>query len=157
MSIDAAATAATAAAAAVRSVGIAGTGGIGLASAAWLARAGFAVTLWSPRGSVGGSGIGSSGAEALKREPLAAHGVFEAVVPVAVAADARELAARSDFIVIAVPMNAHRAVMDALLPHLGAPPRAARVRWARCLRCTCSRPRNGAVSSCSSAASARRR
>ncbi|MFO1267844.1 MAG: NAD/NADP octopine/nopaline dehydrogenase family protein [Rubrivivax sp.] len=65
-------------------------------------------------------GIGSSGAEALKREPLAAHGVFEAVVPVAVAADARELAARSDFIVIAVPMNAHRAVMDALLPHVEA-------------------------------------
>lgn len=100
---------AAAAAAAVRTVGIAGTGGIGLASAAWLARAGFAVTLWSPRG---------GGGAALEREPLAAHGAFEAEVPVAVAADARELAARCDFLVVAVPMNAHRTVMDALLPHL---------------------------------------
>lgn len=94
-------------------VGIAGTGAIGLASAAWLAHAGHAVTLWSPRAGGAGAGAASPG-----ETPLAAHGVLEASVRVGVAASAARLCAAAEVLIVAVPVNGHRAVMDALLPHL---------------------------------------
>jgi opine dehydrogenase len=83
-------------------IGIAGTGGIGLASAA------HEVTVWSPRG---------DSAAALRAAPLEARGVIEASVRVRVATSAAELAA-APVLLIAVPVNGHKAVMDNLLPHL---------------------------------------
>jgi opine dehydrogenase len=90
-------------------IGIVGTGGIGLGSAAWLASTGHQVTLWSPRG---------GGAEALRDRPLEATGVLNATVRVAVADSAATLCATTSVVLIAVPVNGHRQVMDALLPHL---------------------------------------
>lgn len=90
-------------------VGIAGVGGIGLANAAWLRQAGFKVTLWSPRGT------GLTGPA-----PCALHatGVVEGSFEVQVAPSAAELARHADLLVIAVPVNGHKAVFDALAPHL---------------------------------------
>ena len=90
-------------------VGIAGTGSIGCACAAWLAHGGHRVTVWSP---------GGQGAEALRGAPLRATGVLEAEVEVAVAASAAELVHAAEVIVIALPVNGHRGVMDRLLPAL---------------------------------------
>jgi opine dehydrogenase len=92
-------------------IGIIGTGGIGYASAAWLAHAGHVVSVWSP---------GGSSAAALHEGPLRSTGVLEAQVPVGVAASAAELARNARILLIAVPVNGHRRVMDALLPHLVA-------------------------------------
>ena len=90
-------------------VGIAGTGAIALASAAWLRQAGHAVTLWSP---------GGQGAEALRTQPLQASGVQPCTVTVDVADDAAQLCRASDVLLLALPVNGHRRVMDALLPFL---------------------------------------
>lgn len=90
-------------------IGIVGTGGIGLATAAWLAHAGHEVQVWSP---------GGQGALALREQPLQSEGVLQAQVRVAVAGSAQDLAQTSQVLVVAVPVNGHQAVMDALLPHL---------------------------------------
>jgi opine dehydrogenase len=90
-------------------IGIAGTGGIGYASAAWLAHGGHDVRVWSP---------GGRGAHALREAPLQAEGVLAATVRVGVADTAALLARHADAILVAVPVNGHKAVMDALLPHL---------------------------------------
>ena len=92
-------------------VGIAGAGGIGYASAAWLAHAGHEVRIWSPR---------TGSAAALRSEPLQADGVLQASVKVHVAESAAELVRGADAVLVAVPVNGHKAVMDALLPHLAA-------------------------------------
>lgn len=92
-------------------VGIVGCGGIALASAAWMVHRGHTVTLWAPRG---------NGAQVLRKEALTSSGVLEAAVHVGVADTATELAAQADALLVAVPLNGHRAVMDALLPHLRA-------------------------------------
>ncbi len=89
-------------------VGIVGAGGIGLASAAWAAERGHVISVWSPRAS----------ADALRHEQLSASGALEATHTVGVAESSAELAAHADVILIAVPLNAHKTVMDALLPHL---------------------------------------
>jgi len=90
-------------------VGIAGAGAIALASAAWLRHAGHGVTLWSP---------GGRGAEALRTQPLEAGGVLPCTVTVEVADDAAALCAASDVLLLALPVNGHRRVMDSLLPFL---------------------------------------
>jgi opine dehydrogenase len=90
-------------------VGIAGTGAIALASAAWLRQAGHGVMLWSP---------GGQGAEALRTQPLGASGVQPGTVTVEVADDAAQLCRASDVLLLALPVNGHRRVMDALLPFL---------------------------------------
>ncbi len=90
-------------------IGIAGAGGIAFASAAWLGHAGHSVGLWSP---------GGHGADGLRAAPLHASGVLDAQVAVQVADSAQALAASADVLLIAVPVNGHRHVMDALLPHL---------------------------------------
>jgi opine dehydrogenase len=89
-------------------VGIAGTGAIALASAAWLRQAGHGVTLWSP---------GGQGAEALRTQPLEAGGVQPCSVTVEVADDAAQLC-HADVLLLALPVNGHKHVMDALLPFL---------------------------------------
>ena len=89
-------------------VGIVGAGGIGLASAAWAAHRGHGVSVWAPSGS----------ANALRNEPLSATGALEATLAVGVSDSAQTLADQADVILIAVPLNAHKAVMDALLPNL---------------------------------------
>jgi opine dehydrogenase len=90
-------------------VGVAGTGSIGFACAAWLAHAGHRVTVWSP---------GGQGAEALRSAPLRATGLLEAEVKVAVASSAAELARAADVLILALPVNGHRGVMERLLPDL---------------------------------------
>ena len=90
-------------------VGIAGAGAIALASAAWLRRAGHSVSVWSP---------GGRGAAALRTQPLEAGGIESFSVGVEVADDAAGLCAASDVLLIALPVNGHRRVMDALLPFL---------------------------------------
>ncbi|HEY8049503.1 MAG TPA: NAD/NADP octopine/nopaline dehydrogenase family protein [Ramlibacter sp.] len=90
-------------------VAIAGAGGIAYASAAWLAHGGHAVRLWSPRGDT---------AHGLRTQPLQSDGVLQASAAVQVAATAQELVSGADVVLIAVPVNGHKFVMDALLPHL---------------------------------------
>ena len=90
-------------------IAVAGTGGIGYASAAWLARAGHDVRIWSP---------GGHGADGLRGAPLEAVGVLECSVRVAVAETPAQAVAGTQAVLIAVPVNGHRAVMDALLPAL---------------------------------------
>jgi opine dehydrogenase len=90
-------------------VGIAGTGAIALASAAWLRQAGHGAMLWSP---------GGQGAEALRTQPLEALGLQPCRVTVEVADDAAQLCQTSDVLLLALPVNGHRRVMDALLPFL---------------------------------------
>lgn len=102
---------------ATRRVGIAGAGAIALASAAWLRQAGHGVTVWSP---------GGRGADALRTQALRASGLqpspamaeITAEVTVEVADDAAGLCAASDVLLLALPVNGHRRVMDALLPFL---------------------------------------
>jgi len=90
-------------------VGIAGAGAIALASAAWLRQVGHDAMLWSP---------GGQGAEALRTQPLEASGVQPCSVSVEVADDAAQLCLASDLLLIALPVNGHKRVMDALLPFL---------------------------------------
>ncbi len=90
-------------------VGIAGAGAIALASAAWLRQVGHDAMLWSPSG---------QGAEALRTQPLEASGVQPCSVSVEVADDAAQLCLASDLLLIALPVNGHKRVMDALLPFL---------------------------------------
>ena len=90
-------------------IGIAGTGGIGYASAAWLAHAGHEVRVWSP---------GGQGTHALKDAPLQSEGVLQASVKVRVAESAQSLAQDAQVLIVAVPVNGHKSVMDRLLPHL---------------------------------------
>jgi opine dehydrogenase len=89
-------------------VGVVGAGGIGLAYAAWIGQRRHDVSVWSPHGS----------ADVLSRESLSASGALEVTLRVACAASAQELAAFAEVILIAVPLNGHMTVMNALLPHL---------------------------------------
>ena len=92
-----------------RRIGIVGRGGIGLACAAWLARDGHAVTLWSAR---------PDAPAAAPTLALQASGLLDGRWPVAVAADAAALCAAADVLLLALPANAHRRAGEALLPHL---------------------------------------
>lgn len=89
-------------------VGIAGSGAIALAYAATIALRGHTVTLWSPR----------TPAQTLRTEPLRATGIVEQAVRVTAVDTALALAPQAEVIIIAVPLNGHRTVIDALLPHL---------------------------------------
>lgn len=91
-------------------IGIAGAGSIAFGSAALLHANGHAPMLWSPSG---------KGTEALATgEPLTATGALDASFPAATAASAAELAAGNDVLLIALPAYGHKAVMDALAPHI---------------------------------------
>ncbi|MCW5669016.1 MAG: NAD/NADP octopine/nopaline dehydrogenase family protein [Hydrogenophaga sp.] len=91
-------------------IGIVGAGGIGLASAVWTAHRGHEVMLWSPRGEPPAAGQVS----------LRATGQLETTVNARLATHAAELSEFADVLLIAVPLNGHRRVMDALLPHMRA-------------------------------------
>lgn len=54
----------------------------------------------------------------MRSQPLSASGVLEVRLSVACVRSAQELATTTDVILIAVPVNGHKKVMDELLPHL---------------------------------------
>lgn len=91
-------------------VGIAGAGSIALGVAAFLADQGKEAMLWSP------SGAGTAALAA--GEPLVARGAVTGTFTPAVAVSAEELAGAAGIIVIALPAYGHKAVFDALAPHL---------------------------------------
>ncbi|MFE3837956.1 NAD/NADP octopine/nopaline dehydrogenase family protein [Pseudogemmobacter sonorensis] len=90
-------------------VGIAGAGAVAFATAAYLESRGHHAVLWSP------SGAGT--ARLAAGEPLQARGALEGVFHPGTAASARDLA-RADVVLIALPGYGHKAVFDALAPHL---------------------------------------
>ena len=93
-------------------VAILGTGAIGLGAAALLVEQGHLPVLWSPS---------ATGAAALAAgEPLEASGALAGRYPVAVAADARATVTGAEVVMLALPAYGHRAVLDAVLPHLAA-------------------------------------
>lgn len=88
-----------------RCVGIVGAGGIACGYAVYLETRGHRARLWSPRG---GSVIG----------PLEAQGALAGSATPARADSAADLVDGADVIIIAVPAYGHRAVMEAIAPHL---------------------------------------
>ena len=91
-------------------LGIAGAGPIGYATAALAMQGGHGAVLLSPSGGAGAriaadQGLEAAGAIAGRFHPGAAR-------------DAADLVARADVLVIAVPGYGHKAVMDALAPHI---------------------------------------
>ncbi|NJO37785.1 MAG: NAD(P)-binding domain-containing protein [Rhizobiales bacterium] len=91
-------------------VGIAGAGSVAFGCAALLEQAGHRPILWSPSG---------ERTKALAAgEPLVAEGAFLGKFRPAIATGAEELAAEADIIVIALPAYGHKAVFDALAPHV---------------------------------------
>lgn len=89
-------------------VGIAGAGAIARGSAALLHENGHDPMLWSPSG---------EGTRALAGTPLTAEGAVETSFSPRLAASAEDLAA-NDVVLLALPAYGHRAVLDALAPHL---------------------------------------
>lgn len=90
-----------------------GAGAIALASAALAASRGHAVRVWSPSGR-GTEALRARGGRLAATEEVA--GVFEVGVPRTVA----EAVAGADCVLVAVPANGHRGVMEAAAPHLAA-------------------------------------
>jgi len=90
-------------------VGIVGAGAIALASAAWLSRAGHGVMLWSPSG---------ASTQSLRTDVLHTEGLHQEGLAVQVADSPTLLCRESDVVLVAVPANGHRHVIDALLPWL---------------------------------------
>ncbi len=91
-------------------VGIAGAGSVAFGNAALLEQAGHRVMLWSPSG--------KRTAELAAGASLVAEGAVEGKFQPAVASDAEELTSFADVILIALPAYGHKAVFDALAPHL---------------------------------------
>ena len=93
-------------------IAILGTGAIGFGAAALLTEQGHRPVLWSPSG---------TGAAALAAgEPLEASGALTGRYPVEVAADAQAAVTGAEVVMLALPAYGHRAVLDAVLPHLAA-------------------------------------
>lgn len=91
-------------------VSILGAGAIAYGLAAYLAEAGHDPMLWSPSG---------ERTKALAAgELLKASGAIEATVPVRIAKNCKEAIASADVVMIALPANGHKKVMDAAAPHL---------------------------------------
>lgn len=88
-------------------VGIVGAGAIALGSAAWLRYAGHEAAVWSPRSK-----------EAQAPWPLHVEGLRPGGVVVQAATDAGAICRASDVILIALPVDGHRRVIDRLLPAL---------------------------------------
>ncbi|MER8550413.1 NAD/NADP octopine/nopaline dehydrogenase family protein [Mesorhizobium sp. M1169] len=91
-------------------VSILGAGAIAYGLAACLAEAGHDPMLWSPSG-------GRTKALAAG-ELLTATGAIEATVSVRIAKDCKEAVAAADVVMIALPANGHKKVMDAAVPYL---------------------------------------
>ena len=90
-------------------VAILGAGSIALASAALLASLGHVPILWSPSG---------AGTAALRDAPLQATGALDHTGAVAIADDCGQAVAGADAVLVAVPANAYRLVLDALAAEL---------------------------------------
>ncbi|EIE51867.1 dehydrogenase, putative [Citreicella sp. 357] len=90
-------------------VGIAGAGSIAFGSAALLHVNGHDPMLWSPSG---------ASTRALEDAPLTATGAIETRFAPAIATSARQLCDDNDAILIALPGYGHKAVFDALAPHI---------------------------------------
>lgn len=91
-------------------VSILGAGAIAYGLAAFLAQSGHEPTLWSPSG----QRTKALAAGAL----LKATGDIEATVPVRIARDCKDAVAGADVVIIALPVNGHKMVIDAAAPHL---------------------------------------
>ncbi|MER9210459.1 NAD/NADP octopine/nopaline dehydrogenase family protein [Mesorhizobium sp. M0663] len=91
-------------------VSILGAGAIAYGLAAYLAEAGYDPMLWSPSG---GRTKALAAGELLK-----ATGAVEATVSVRIAKDCKEAIAAADVVMIALPANGHKKVMDAAVPYL---------------------------------------
>ncbi|HVW56862.1 MAG TPA: NAD/NADP octopine/nopaline dehydrogenase family protein [Rhizobiaceae bacterium] len=91
-------------------VGIVGAGAIACGTAALLSRSGHRVFLWSPSGK--GTAAFAAGS------PLRAEGAIEGAFDVGVASSAEELVAAADVVILALPANAHRQMMDEIAPYL---------------------------------------
>jgi opine dehydrogenase len=87
-----------------RRVAVLGSGGVGLGAAAALADAGHVPVLWSHSGVAAGA--------------LQATGAIAGQWDVAVTPDCGAAVAGADAVLLALPANHHRAVIDAVLPHL---------------------------------------
>jgi opine dehydrogenase len=92
-------------------VAILGAGGIGRAMAALLHRRGHHPLIWSPSG---------RGTEGLRHADLQAEGALVERFPLPVAEGLAQALAQASIVLIALPANGHRRVMDAALPHLTA-------------------------------------
>lgn len=91
-------------------LGIAGAGSVAFGTAAYLENAGIKAKLWSPSG---------NGTKALASgQPLEAKGALEGSFTPGIATSAEDLVATSDVIFLALPGYGHKAVLDALIPHL---------------------------------------
>lgn len=93
-------------------VGIAGAGAIAYGAAAFLEQAGHRAILWSPSGQRTG--------RLAAGEALVASGAVEGRFHPGIAGSAAELAQDAEVILIALPGYGHKAVFDALAPHLRA-------------------------------------
>ncbi len=91
-------------------VGIAGAGSVAFGNAALLEQAGHRVMLWSPSG--------KRTVELAAGAPLVAEGAIEGSFHPIAASDAEDLATWADALLIALPAYGHKAVFDALAPHL---------------------------------------
>lgn len=93
-------------------VGIVGAGSIACGTAALLERDGHEPRLWSPSG--------ERTRELAAGAALVASGAVEGEFHPAIAASASEVVAGADVVLVALPAYGHRAVFDAIAPHLGA-------------------------------------
>lgn len=91
-------------------VAILGTGAIGLGGAAFLAERGHQPVVWSPSG--------TSVSELAGGARLVAQGALTGSYPVEVAAKCGDAVARAATVLIALPANGHRLVMETAAPHL---------------------------------------
>ena len=91
-------------------VGIAGAGSIAMGTAALLHCNGHDPMLWSPSGK-GTAALAGGG-------KLIANGAIDAAFRPRVAVDAQELVRDNDVLVLALPAYGHKAVMDAMAPHV---------------------------------------
>ncbi|MGS1096305.1 NAD/NADP octopine/nopaline dehydrogenase family protein (plasmid) [Aquamicrobium terrae] len=91
-------------------VGIVGAGSIAYGTAALVEQQGHKVTLWSPSG---------ERTRALATgEALVAQGAIVGSFHPAVATSGKDLAANTEVLVIALPAYGHKAVLDAIAPHI---------------------------------------
>jgi opine dehydrogenase len=93
-------------------VGIAGAGGVAFGTAALLMQNGHHATLWSPSG--------KSTTDLAAGAPLVATGAIDGQFAPSVATSAADLVGQSDVLLLALPGYGHKAVMDALAPHIRA-------------------------------------
>jgi len=93
-------------------VSILGAGAVAYGAAAFLARAGHDPLLWSPSG--------KRTAALAAGEPLVARNAIEGTFAVRVASSCAEAVADADAVLLALPANGHKLVLDTAAPHVRA-------------------------------------